>query len=76
MSPEQLEGSYNELCDVWACGCIAYEFVFKDKREVLVTDERGASRAATLQFLRSPSFRARLNAAASRGSEAVSIAVL
>ena len=30
MPPEQLMGYCNEACDVWACGCILYEFLLGD----------------------------------------------
>ena len=30
MSPEQLQGSCNEACDVWPCGCVMFEFLCGD----------------------------------------------
>ena len=53
MSPEQLVGFCNESCDVWACGCILFEFLFPGQ---LLLRGHGRTREQALKFLRSPAF--------------------
>ena len=52
-SPELLQGYFNRLCDVWACGCVLYEFLRGGR---LLAEENCSGDAAALVFLRSKHF--------------------
>ena len=50
LAPEVLEERFNELCDVWASGCVLYECL---RGDLLVPDEVvAAGRAALQRFLK------------------------